>query len=64
MSGTEMRSLLGARYAESESARGVREGLLALCHRKAIPVFVGAPSDGSVFLSSMKLWADAQLWPS
>ena len=61
MSGTEMRSLLGARYAESESARGVREGLLALCHRKAIPVFVGAPSDGSVFLSSMKLWADAQL---
>ena len=61
MSGTEMRNLLGARYAEAESARGVREGLLALCERKAIPVFVGAPSDGSVFLSSLKLWTDAEL---
>ena len=61
MSGTEMRNLLGARYAEAEAARGVREGLLALCERKAIPIFVGAPSDGSVFLSSMKLWANAEL---
>ena len=39
----------------------MREGLLALCHRKAIPVFVGAPPDGSIFLSSMKLWSDAAL---
>ena len=61
MSGTEMRNLLGARYAAAESARGVREGLLALCERKAIPIFVGAPSDGSIFLSSMKLWTDAEL---
>jgi deoxyhypusine synthase len=26
----------------------------------AIPIFVGAPSDGSVFLNSMKLWALAR----
>jgi deoxyhypusine synthase len=31
--------------------------LLATCHRLGVPIFVGAPSDGSVFLNSMKLWA-------
>ena len=35
-------------------------GLLATCHRLAIPVFVGAPADGSIFLNSMKLWAMQQ----
>lgn len=60
MTGTEMRHLLGRRYAALESKNAVREGLLALCHRKAMPIFVGAPSDGSVFLNSMKLWALAQ----
>ena len=57
MPGTEMRHLLGRCYAELEQAGDVREGLLALCARKAIPVFVGAPADGSVFLNSVKLWA-------
>jgi deoxyhypusine synthase len=61
MTGTEFRNLLGARYAAQERANGVAEGLLALCRRKAIPIFVGAPADGSVFLSSMKLWALAQV---
>ena len=57
MSGTEFRNLLGRAYAEVEKAHGAPEGLLALCRRKAIPVFVGAPSDGSVFLNSLALWA-------
>jgi deoxyhypusine synthase len=57
MTGTELRNRLGAFYAEQERVNGVAEGLLAACHRLAIPVFVGAPSDGSVFLNSMKLWA-------
>jgi deoxyhypusine synthase len=35
----------------------VAHGLLATCTRLAVPVFVGAPADGSVFLNSMKLWA-------
>lgn len=60
MTGTEMRQLLGARYAAQETKVGAPEGLLALCHRKSIPIFVGAPSDGSVFLNSMKLWALAR----
>jgi deoxyhypusine synthase len=57
MTGTELRYRLGAIYAEQERTAGVDPGLLATCHRLAIPIFVGAPADGSVFLNSMKLWA-------
>src|ERR1700726_1773545 len=57
MTGTELRYRLGAVYAEQERQNGVAAGLLATCHPLAIPVFVGAPGDGSVFLNSMKLWA-------
>ena len=57
MTGTELRYRLGAFYAAQERRNGVPEGLLAACHRLAVPVFVGAPGDGSVFLNSMKLWA-------
>jgi deoxyhypusine synthase len=57
MTGTELRYLLGERYGAQERRGGVAAGLLSTCHRLAIPVFVGAPSDGSVFLNSMKLWA-------
>ena len=61
MTGTEFRNKLGACYAEQEQKNSVREGLLALCHRKAIPIFVGAPADGSAFLESVRLWALAKL---
>jgi deoxyhypusine synthase len=57
MTGTELRNRLGEFFAAQEKANGVQEGLLATCHRLAIPIFVGAPGDGSVFLNSMKLWA-------
>ena len=57
MTGTELRYRLGQLYAEQERSVGVESGLLATCHRLAIPIFVGAPADGSVFLNSMKLWA-------
>ncbi|MFT7484312.1 MAG: deoxyhypusine synthase [Candidatus Paceibacteria bacterium] len=60
MRGTEMRHLLGRCFAALEKKNSAPEGLLALCERKAIPIFVGAPSDGSVFLNSMKLWVDDQ----
>src|SRR5580704_6386631 len=60
MTGTELRYLLGKYYASQEERNGVTPGLLARCHRLAIPVFVGAPGDGSVFLNSMKLWAMQQ----
>src|SRR5205823_2571501 len=60
MTGTELRYLLGKYYAAQEARNGVEPGLLATCYRRAIPIFVGAPGDGSVFLNSMKLWAMRQ----
>jgi len=60
MSGTEFRYLLGRRFAAQERQNGAPEGLLALCWRKAIPIFVGAPADGSVFLNSLHLWCTEQ----
>jgi deoxyhypusine synthase len=60
MTGTELRYRLGAFYGEQERRNGVQPGLLSTCQRLGIPMFVGAPSDGSVFLNSMKLWAMKQ----
>lgn len=57
MTGTELRHRLGGFYTQQERANRVAHGLLSTCHRLAIPVFVGAPGDGSIFLNSMKLWA-------
>jgi deoxyhypusine synthase len=57
MTGTEMRYLLGAVYDEQERKNDVAAGLLSTCYRMAIPILVGAPADGSIFLNSMKLWA-------
>ena len=57
MTGTELRYLLGKYYDAQETHNGVQQGLLSTCWRYAIPVFVGAPGDGSVYLNSMKLWA-------
>ncbi len=57
MTGTELRWLLGQYFGRQEQQNQVTPGLLSTCQRLAIPVFVGAPADGSVFLNSMKLWA-------
>jgi deoxyhypusine synthase len=57
MTGTEMRYRLGGLYAAQERRAQAPHGLLATCNRLALPIFVGAPADGSVFLNSMKLWA-------
>ncbi len=57
MTGTELRYRLGEFYGRMEKRNRVAPGLLSTCQRLGIPVFVGAPADGSVFLNSMKLWA-------
>lgn len=57
MTGTELRNRLGEFYGRMETRNRVSPGLLSTCRRLGIPVFVGAPADGSVFLNSMKLWA-------
>lgn len=60
MTGTELRHLLGRVYSEQEKKLKVQPGLLSTCHRLSIPILVGAPGDGSLFLNSMKLWAMKQ----
>ncbi len=60
MTGTELRYRMGARYKAQEERHGLARGLLATCYDMAIPIFVGAPGDGSVFLNSTKLWAMRQ----
>lgn len=61
MTGTEFRNLLGKYYDAQERNYGVRPGLLSTCWMHGIPVFVGAPGDGSAFLNSVKLWALSRL---
>jgi deoxyhypusine synthase len=60
MTGTELRYRLGAYYGQQEHRNRVVPGLLSTCNRLGIPIFVGAPADGSVFLNSTKLWAMKQ----
>jgi deoxyhypusine synthase len=60
MTGTELRYRLGAYYDAQEQQNGAPAGLLTTCHRLGIPILVGAPADGSVFLNSMRLWAMRQ----
>jgi len=55
MTTTERNYLLGKYYAAQEKCFGVKPGLLATCYKHDIPVFVGAPADGSIFLESVKL---------
>jgi len=57
MTGTELRNRMGAFFSEQERHNRVPSGLLSTCQRLAIPILVGAPADGSVFLNSVKLWA-------
>lgn len=56
MTTTERNYLLGQHYAEAERRAGARPGFLSTCARLGIPVFIGAPADGSLFLNSVKLW--------
>lgn len=60
MTGTELRNRMGAFYGAQERLNDVPAGLLSTCYELAIPILVGAPADGSVFLNSMKLWAMKQ----
>ncbi|MGP8269318.1 MAG: deoxyhypusine synthase family protein [Terracidiphilus sp.] len=61
MTTTERNFLLGKHYGERERALGVAPGLLSTCAELELPVFIGAPADGSGFLNSVKLWTLARL---
>ncbi len=61
MTTTERNYLLGKQYGERERALGVAPGLMSTCAEMELPVFIGAPADGSAFLNSVKLWTLARL---
>jgi deoxyhypusine synthase len=61
MTTTERNFLLGKEFAAREKALGVKPGLLSTCAEMELPVFIGAPADGSMFLNSVKLWALARM---
>jgi deoxyhypusine synthase len=61
MTTTERNYLLGKQYGERERALGVAPGLMSTCAEMELPVFIGAPADGSAFLNSVKLWMLARL---
>lgn len=56
MTTPELHYLLGQYVAQIEDALGVTTpSLLATCYRRAVPIFVGAVQDGSIFLNIVKL---------
>ncbi|MBX3465829.1 MAG: deoxyhypusine synthase family protein [Planctomycetes bacterium] len=58
MTTAEMHHLLGKRLFELEQAIGVDQPcLLSACYQAGVPIFVGAPQDGSIFLNVVKLRA-------
>ena len=61
MTTTERNYLLGKQFALREKALGIKPGLLSTCAELELPVFIGAPADGSLFLNSVKLWALARM---
>src|SRR5262245_18270934 len=56
MTTPELHYELGRVVAALEKEKGVtRESLLATCFRYDVPIFVGAPQDGSIYLNVVKL---------
>ncbi|MBM4369542.1 MAG: deoxyhypusine synthase family protein [Deltaproteobacteria bacterium] len=58
MTTAEFHNLLGQHLYEIELALGVdQHSLLATAYKHGVPIFVGAPQDGSIFLNVVKLKA-------
>ena len=56
MTTPEFHALLGRDLSSMEKALGVSQpSLLSACFRHAVPIFVGAVQDGSIFLNAVKL---------
>ena len=65
MTGPEFRHRLGQWYGKLEERTDAQPGLLSTCAELGIPVFCGAPADGSTYLNAVKLRAmrDAGIIP-
>ena len=64
MTTTERNYRMGKLYGALEQARDIEPGLLATCYEYGVPIFVGAPGDGSNSLGMLPLRLDAELYGS
>ncbi len=64
MTTTERNFRVGKVYHTLEAARGVEHGVMATCFEYGVPVFVGAPGDGSNSLGMLPLRMHAELFGS
>ena len=61
MTTTERNFRMGKLYDALEQARGIESGLVATAYQHSVPIFIGAPGDGSNSLGMLPLRMDAEL---
>ncbi|PQV65155.1 homospermidine synthase (spermidine-specific) [Abditibacterium utsteinense] len=64
MTTTERNYRMGKIYHTLEKARGIEHGLVATCYEYGVPIFVGAPGDGSNSLGMLPLKMHSELFGS
>lgn len=64
MTTTERNYRVGKVYHALEEVRGVEHGLIGTCYEYGVPVFVGAPGDGSNSLGMLPLKMHSELFGS
>jgi len=62
MTTTERNYRMGKVYDALEQVRGVESGLVSTCYQYGVPIFVGAPGDGSNSLGMLPLRMNSELW--
>ena len=64
MTTTERNYRIGKVYHTLEAEKGIEHGLMATCYEFGVPVFVGAPGDGSNSLGMLPLKLHSELYGS
>ncbi|MBV9867672.1 MAG: deoxyhypusine synthase family protein [Abitibacteriaceae bacterium] len=62
MTTTERNYRMGKIYDALEQARGVESGLVSTCYQYGVPIFIGAPGDGSNSLGMLPLRLNNELY--
>lgn len=62
MTTTERNYRMGKIYGALEQARGVESGLVSTCYEHGVPIFIGAPGDGSNSLGMLPLRLNSELY--
>lgn len=62
MTTTERNYRMGKLFDALEQVRGVESGLVSTCYKNGVPIFIGAPGDGSNSLGMLPLRLNQQLY--